>query len=51
MTTIYTLQMPDINTLFEAATPVGVDVLVKGLSYRIMYAQKCVTSDGVRLIL
>jgi len=43
--------MLDMHTLFVAAAPVGADILVKGLSYRIMYAQKCVTSDGVRLIL
>jgi len=39
--------MPDMNTLFEAATRVCADILMKGLSYRIMYAQKCVTPNGV----
>jgi len=43
--------MPDMNTLFEAATPLSADILVNGLSYQIMYAQKCVTPNGVRLIL
>jgi len=40
-----------MNTLFKAATPVSVDILMKGLPYRILYAQKCLTPEGVRLIL
>ena len=43
--------MADMNTLFKAATPVSVDILMKGLPYRTMYAQKCLTPEGLRLIL
>jgi len=50
-TTLYTLQMADMHTLFQAAERVNVDILMKSVPYRIMYAQKCLTSQGVRLIL
>jgi len=49
-TILYTLQMADLN-LFNAAERVGVDTLMKGVPYRIMFAQKCQTPQGVRLIL
>jgi len=40
-----------MHTLYQAAQRVTVDVLIKGVPYRIMYAQKCLTPLGVRLIL
>jgi hypothetical protein len=43
--------MADINTLFAAATTVSVNILVRGLPYRIMYDENIVTADSVRLIL
>ena len=43
--------MRDMNTLFAAAETVSVNILVRGLPYRFMYAEKSVTPDGVRLIL
>jgi hypothetical protein len=44
------MMMPDIKTLYAAATTVTADILVRVMPYRIMYAQKCVTPDGVRLL-
>jgi len=40
-----------MNTLFAAAETVSAHILVRGLPYRIMYPQNCVTPNGVRLIL
>ena len=43
--------MRDMNTLFAAAETVSVNILVRRLPYRFMYAEKSVTPDGVRIIL
>jgi len=48
-TTIYTLQMPDINTLFATVMTVSLDFLVRSLSYTLLYVAKITTIYGVQL--
>jgi len=43
--------MPDMNTLFPAAMIISIYTLVSGLPYLIMYAQKIMTTNRLRLIL
>jgi len=43
--------MTYMNTLLAAAETVSVNILARGLPYRLMYVEKSVTPEGVRLIL
>ena len=43
--------MADMYTLYQASERVTTDILIKGVPYRIMFPQKCLTPLGVRLIL
>jgi hypothetical protein len=43
--------MADMYTFYQASERVTPDILIKGVPYRIMFAQKCLTPIGVRLIL
>jgi len=41
--------MPDLNTLFASITTVGLDTLVPGLPYLILYVKEIATIHGVQL--